>query len=494
MVPWDVRLQYRYGFYAVYAIVTVLSVLLVHAVGPAFRTRFAVLLIVMDPTALGFYFIAALVLFERREGVLDALVVTPLGDRGYLLSKVLTLAFLATLVSTLVAVGGHGLTDARLLVLVAGVALSSSFFVLAGFVAVARFDSVNEYFLSAIGWGTVLFVPPLVGYLGIADTPLFYFFPMQSVLLLVEGGFSALPAWQLVYGVGYLLAANSVAFVWARRSFRRHVVRGGDPGRQLGRASRADDEAGAQPIGDGRFARSPWLGMAVADLRNWLRDPLLSVSALAPFALALVVRFGLPRLAVLVEPVVDLTLYYPVIVGTIAAFGPYLYGFVVGMFVLEDREQGVLAAFRTTPLSGRGYLAYRAATAYAIGFATTIPALAVVGLVHVPLVALLGTAACAAFAAPVIAILFGSVATNTIEGLAISKLLNAVVFAPAVAIALAPAPFQFLAGVVPTYWPIEAFVAAAGGDPVWPVYLLVGVAVHALVAAPLYRHFSRRAD
>ena len=84
-------------------------------------------------------------------------MISPLGDRGYLASKVVTLSLLAVVTSTLVAVLGHGPTP-QLGVLIIGVGLSASLFVLIGFVAVARYDSVNEYFLSAVGWGTVLFL------------------------------------------------------------------------------------------------------------------------------------------------------------------------------------------------------------------------------------------------------------------------------------------------------------------------------------------------
>ncbi|PSP78068.1 hypothetical protein BRC81_08405 [Halobacteriales archaeon QS_1_68_20] len=182
MLAWDVRLRVRFGFYAVYAVLTAVSVLGLRAAPSGLRTDAAVLLVVTDPTVLGFYFVAAMVLFERGEGVLDALVTSPLGDRGYLASKVLSLSLLAVAASTMVAVLGHGATN--LPVLIVGVALGASLFVLVGFVSVARFDSVNEYFLGAVGWGSVLFLP-LFGYVGLLQSPLLHLLPVQPVLVLV---------------------------------------------------------------------------------------------------------------------------------------------------------------------------------------------------------------------------------------------------------------------------------------------------------------------
>ena len=486
----DVRLQFRYGFYAVYAVLSVVFVLGLRAMGPELRTDAAVLLIVTDPTVLGFYFIAATVLFEKDEGVLDALVVSPLGDRGYLVSKVLSLSLLATIAATLVAVLGHGSTPG-LGVLVVGVALSASLFVLIGFVAVARFDSINQYFVSAVGWGTVLFLP-LFGYVGVVETPLFYLLPAKPALLLVEGGFRPLPPWQVAYGIGYLVAGNGVAYAWARRAFRRHVVRRGDPGRQLGHDGSVRRRRGRD--GDRLAARSPATGLLLTDLRNWVRDPMLAIAAAGPLVLAVLVRVGAPRVADLAAPAFALEPYYPAIAGAMAVFGPSIYGFVVGMFVLGDREQGVLAAYRTTPLSARGYVLYRGGTAYALSLAATLPAVALIGLVPTPPAVLVGAAGVGALGGPVVALAFGTLASNTIEGLAVSKLVNLVILGPAVAVAVVPEPLQFVAGVLPTYWPVKTFVAGTAGEPIWVLYLLLGASNHLLALVAFGWLFVRRSD
>ena len=489
MMVWDVRLQIRYGFYTVYAVLTAAFVVGLQLLGTGLRTEAAVLLIVTDPTVLGFYFIAAMVLFEKEEGVLDALVTSPIGDRGYLLSKVVTLSLLAVLASALVALLGHG-SVSGLALLVTGVALSASLFVLIGFTAVARYNSVNEYFISAVGWGAILFLP-LFGYVGLVETPLFYLLPAQPVLLLVEGGFRSLGLWEVVYGVGYLLVANAVAYVGARRSFRRHIIRGGDPGRQLGRR-KIPDTRQHQRL-NWRQSRSPWMGLVLADLRNWLRDPMLGIAAIGPLALAVVIRFGAPVVADLAAPAFALEAFYPEIAGSLVLFGPEIYGFVVGMFILEDREQGVLSTYRVSPLSSRGYLLYRGISAYVLSVAATLPALAVVGLVPIPPAVLVGSVAVGALGGPIIVLIFGTVASNTIEGIALSKLINLVVLGPAVVVAVVPEPFQFIAGVLPAFWPIKAIIAGVAGES-WVLYLLTGAVVHLLGIAVLFRVFSGKAD
>lgn len=490
MLGWDVKLQLKYGFYTVYAVLTAAFVIGLQAVGPALRTDAAVLLIVTDPTVLGFYFIAAMVLFEKQEGVLDTLVTSPLGDQGYLVSKAATLSLLAVIASTLVAVLGHG-EPRGLVVLVPGVALSASLFVLIGFVAVARFDSVNEYFISAVGWGTLLFLP-LVGYIGLFESEWFYLLPAQPVLLLVEGAFRPLPRWQLLYGFGYLIVGNAVAYLGARRAFRREIVRGGRPGGDLGRSEVSDRRPDRRH--PKAATRWPWMGMVVADLRNWSRDPMLWIAAIGPLALAVVIRFGAPIVSALAAPVFALEPFYPEIAGSLALFGPAIYGFVVGMFLLEDREQGVLTAYRVSPLSPRRYLLYRGISAYALSLVATLPALVVVGLVSIPPAVLVGTVAVGALGGPTIALVFGTLASNTIEGIALSKLINLVVLAPVVVVAVVPEPIQFFAAILPTFWPIKALIAGVARDPGWLLYLMGGLGSHLLALFVLVQWFEKRAD
>lgn len=213
IVIWDVRLQFRYGFYAVYAVVTLFYLLVLGRLPGGLVEPALVLVLVTDTAVLGFYFVGALVLIEKREGVLDALVVSPLGVDGYLLSKTASLTALATLASTLV-VGLVRPPGIDPLLLLAGVVPTASLFVLVGVAAVARFDTMNRYFFGALLYGVVLYAP-LAGYLGLLETPLFYLLPVQPALVLVAGAFDTL---------AYLAFGNVAAYLIARGQFRRHVL------------------------------------------------------------------------------------------------------------------------------------------------------------------------------------------------------------------------------------------------------------------------------
>ena len=226
----DARLQLRQGFY--WAAAFVLGVLI--AVGrelPADILAWLLPVLILSNVQINtFYFFAGLVLLEKAEGTLEAQVVTPLRPWEYLASKVATLTALSVVenvVLVLLTRGAAGVTPG----LVAGIVLLSVFFCLAGFLAVARYDSINEYLMPSFVYTAVLSLP-ILPYFDLAASPLFDLHPVQAPLLLFRGAFEAAEGPSItarLASVGWTAAAAVVC----RRAFDRFVVR-----REGGPASR----------------------------------------------------------------------------------------------------------------------------------------------------------------------------------------------------------------------------------------------------------------
>ena len=485
MVGWDVRLQYRYGFYAVYAVVTVGYALALRVAPLDLRPLLLQAALFSDQVVLGFYFVGALVLFEKGDGVLDALVTSPLSARAYLASKVVSLAALSVLASLALAVGVVG-AGFDLLPLVAGVALTSALFVLLGFVVVARFGTLNAYFL--VGTSAVSpFALPLLETLGILRTPLFYAFPTRGTLVLLGASLGPVPSGEIAYAVGSLAVWIGIAWVVAERAFERHVVRGrvrGEHGAARPDRSSLTGRAWSDRLG-------PVGTLALADLRNWARDPLLRVVAVAPLLAAVVGRFLVPFATDALAPWIGLRPYYPLVLGVFVLLAPYLLGFVAGLFVLEERDQRVLEALWTTPLTGRGYLAYRSVAVIGLSFAYAFVVVPVLGVLAVPTWLLVAVAAVSSLWAVVAGLLLAAIADNSVEGVAVTKLFGIFLLGPIVAIPVLPEPVEFVAGVDPLYWPVKALVVGLDRGPVAEVWLLLaaGVVVHAAAIAVLARRF-----
>ena len=107
--------------------------------------------------------------------------------------------------------------------MVLGMALMGVFFALLGFVAVARYESINTFLLPSVLMVTLLSIP-LLDYFGLWQSRLVYLHPVQAPLLLMKGAFQPVAGWQLIYGAIYSIVWIGVVYVLSQRAFYRFVI------------------------------------------------------------------------------------------------------------------------------------------------------------------------------------------------------------------------------------------------------------------------------
>ncbi len=61
----DMRFQAKYGFYFLYAVLTIIYVIVLLAVPESWRENIAAILIFSDPASMGLFFMGAIVLLEK---------------------------------------------------------------------------------------------------------------------------------------------------------------------------------------------------------------------------------------------------------------------------------------------------------------------------------------------------------------------------------------------------------------------------------------------
>lgn len=218
-------LQLRYGFLYAAAFVGALYVALLLPLPGSVLEVAGPLVVFSELAVVGYYFIAGMVLFEKSERTLYALVSTPLRFSEYLGSRLATLTLLASALSLAVVTAVYG-TEFNAALLLAGVALLSLISLLAGFISVLPFDSITRYLIPS---QIPMFVMalPLVSFLGIWQSPVFYLIPTHGALILLDAAFeAAIPLWQLLYAVLYGLLWIFILYLLARLLFSRYVVRG----------------------------------------------------------------------------------------------------------------------------------------------------------------------------------------------------------------------------------------------------------------------------
>jgi fluoroquinolone transport system permease protein len=224
LIVHDARLQWRYGIYAAYAVVMLAYAAIITTAGERFPAWVAATIVFTDPAALGFFFLGALMMLERSEGVRAALTVAPIAAADYLGAKAATLTTMALVASAVLSVLIHGSTN-QVLLLVA-VTLTSLQYVGIGVPIALRFRTVSGYLVGSAGFLAPMIAP---GFLALLDPFPLWLAVVPAVsqyrlILLSVGAATATPA-ELV--VMLLVAAlSALGALWlAHKALRTEFGR-----------------------------------------------------------------------------------------------------------------------------------------------------------------------------------------------------------------------------------------------------------------------------
>ena len=185
----DVAFQFKYGFYFVYLVFTILYIGLIFALKESWRGKAAILMIFSDPSAMGLYFMGAIVLFEKSERVLDSIAVSPVRPVEYVLSKLCSMGLISTAVSLAIGIPAGIVT--KPLEFISGVFLCSCLFSSIGLIIACKTTTLNQFVLATIPAEILINVPAIIWLFWYRKSWLLVH-PGVSMLALCGGG--ALPA------------------------------------------------------------------------------------------------------------------------------------------------------------------------------------------------------------------------------------------------------------------------------------------------------------
>jgi fluoroquinolone transport system permease protein len=217
LVLHDLRLQYRSGFYWAYLLVAVSYIVLLRLIPPELRALVLPPVLLSEASVVGFFFAGAMLHFERTDGTLQALGVTPVGTAAYLLARTAALALLNVAVALAVCAGA-GLLALNVPVLLAAALLTAIFFTLLGTAVSCRFASIDRFVVLG-GLVSALFGLSVLPYAGVLDHAAWRVVPTDAALRLLAaavGSREAAAPPLLVLG-GWSAAAALLARRWLDR-------------------------------------------------------------------------------------------------------------------------------------------------------------------------------------------------------------------------------------------------------------------------------------
>ena len=228
----DFVAQCRYKLYAIGIVVAVIIALGMWRLATAEQMAVvapAMMLIIVGGSTL--FYVAGMMLFERAEGAMSAIIVSPLRASEYLGAKVATLTMLASLESAIMIAlalllergWGAAFSGLSLPMLTIGIVCMGIIYTLTGIVLAVRYRKITDA-LIPLALAASLYQLPALYYLGVFEHHWILAIPTSGPAELVRGAFVGLGAREWSYGLGYSAIAMGVGAVWSKRAFSKHII------------------------------------------------------------------------------------------------------------------------------------------------------------------------------------------------------------------------------------------------------------------------------
>lgn len=175
----DIRFQFKYGFYYVYSIFLILYIALLLIFPDSWREKAAIIMIFTDPSAMGLFFMGAIVLFEKSERVLNTIAISPVNAYEYVISKLCSIGLISTIVGVIL-----GFTAGIIynpLSFIIGIFLCSCLFSSIGLIVACKTKTLNQFMLATVPAEILINIPAV-----------FYLFGYKKNWLLLHPGVSTI--------------------------------------------------------------------------------------------------------------------------------------------------------------------------------------------------------------------------------------------------------------------------------------------------------------
>lgn len=184
----DMKFQWKYGFYFLYAIMVVLYLLLFSFFSGEVKNTLVSVCVYSDPAAMGMFFMGALILLEKSQRITNSIAISPVTSWEYILGKTISIGIISEIVGMILLLQGE---SQNIVLSVIGIFAGSVLFSLCGILVGTKIESLNQYIVCTIPFELIGFVPVILYRMGFWwDKRMMLIHPGCSVMQLLEGNTS----------------------------------------------------------------------------------------------------------------------------------------------------------------------------------------------------------------------------------------------------------------------------------------------------------------
>lgn len=221
---------------------------------------------------------------------------------------------------------------------------------------------------------------------------------------------------------------------------------------------------------------SKWRIILKNDLKLIRRDKMLTNGFIMPILILVVFRILVDQL----RDNLQFQAILPSFLGLAVIMIPMFFGFMIGFIFLDEKDDNILPTLRVIPISPNEFIFYRMALAYVFTFIFTLFAPWALNIVSISWIDTILLSLMVSLEAPALAFLIGMRADNKVEGLAMFKMLGFLTMVP-FATAFITSDWQYLFGLIYTYWPMKFIDSIAAGNSSHWIYYFIGLSYHVLL-------------
>ena len=223
----DIYFQHKHGFYYVYLILSAIYIFIIGFLNVQAIKYVLPVVIFLDPSVLGMFFIGGILLLEKEQGIMMQLFVTPLQSIEYIISKVISLGLISLLAGVLITLLCFH-EPIRWDMLIFGILLTSVFFTLVGMLVARHAKSVNDYMIRIVPYLAVamLICLVLIPNPWISESTVTYLTLLPSIggLNLILSAFWEFDSLSIFFSYASLVICDVFLTIYAAHVFSKKII------------------------------------------------------------------------------------------------------------------------------------------------------------------------------------------------------------------------------------------------------------------------------
>ncbi len=224
------------------------------------------------------------------------------------------------------------------------------------------------------------------------------------------------------------------------------------------------------------------------------RDQMLLLLCFTPFMVSIVLKIIIPVINGLLTKYLDFQLipYYLMVDALVITLNPMLISVMTGLLMLDERDDGICQYYSVTPVGGKAYLVMRLSLPFFYSLLTSLLLMPFTSLGGLSYGLMVLPAVMSSYSGILMGMMLVSIASNKVEGLAVSKLIGIIIFG----IPLAWFANSYLRAVgvlLPSYWLMDMLLQAKAEQFVrYLADFILGLVSTTIWIMGLYRIFIKK--